>query len=134
MHAPEDGLGRQTVPALPEVPGAEHRVDFGLLPWETRALTGLDEPRASHHELGSPRLAVVHDPPELLDGFFPAVEMRQRDAEREPQLEVARLPVERRLVPGRRARPVVTPRELIAFLLQRADGRPHGRSQRIGRP
>src|SRR5437773_4788417 len=70
-------------------------------------LTGLDEPRASHHELGSPRLAVVHDPPELLDRLLAAIEMRQRDAEREPQLEVARFPVERGLVLGRRAGPVM---------------------------
>src|SRR5207249_3037475 len=72
--------------------------------------------------------------PELLDGLLPAIEMRQRDAEREPQLEVARFPVERGLVLGRRAGPVVAPRQLIAFLLERADGRPHGRRQRVGRP
>lgn len=42
MHAAEEGLDRQTVPAPQSVPGAEHRVTIDLLPWETRTTTDLD--------------------------------------------------------------------------------------------
>src|SRR5205823_130915 len=51
MHAVEEGLGRQTVPALPAVPGAEHEVEFDLLPWETRSTADLDSRAAARPEL-----------------------------------------------------------------------------------
>ncbi len=37
LHAPEDGLSQQAIHPVPAVPGAEHRVELGLLPWETRS-------------------------------------------------------------------------------------------------
>ncbi|MEU6644440.1 acyl-CoA thioesterase domain-containing protein [Saccharomonospora sp. NPDC046836] len=51
MHTVEDGLDRQTVPVLPAVPGAEHRVTFDLLPWETRTTADLDSTESSRPEL-----------------------------------------------------------------------------------
>ena len=35
LHAPEDGLSQQAIDPVPALPGAEHRVELGLLPWET---------------------------------------------------------------------------------------------------
>ncbi|RAY17081.1 acyl-CoA thioesterase II [Actinomadura craniellae] len=51
MHSAEDGLDRQTVPPAPAVPGAEHRVRFDLLPWETRSTVDLDSPKPESPEL-----------------------------------------------------------------------------------
>ena len=42
LHAPEDGLSQQAIDPVPAVPGAEHRVELGLLPWETRSAADLD--------------------------------------------------------------------------------------------
>ncbi len=42
MHAPEDGLSQQAIDPVPAVPGAEHRVELGLIPWETRSAADLD--------------------------------------------------------------------------------------------
>lgn len=42
MHASEDGLDHQTVPAVSSVVGPEHRVELDLLPWETRSTVDLD--------------------------------------------------------------------------------------------
>ena len=50
MHAAEDGLEDQTVPAAPARPGAEHKVDFGLIPWETRSSADLDSQAAAPPE------------------------------------------------------------------------------------
>lgn len=46
LHVPEDGAERQSVPAPSPLPGPEHRVEFGLLPWETRATDDLDSTAA----------------------------------------------------------------------------------------
>lgn len=51
MHAPEDGRERQTVPLLPAVPGAEHRVALDMIPWETRSSANVDSPAAARAEL-----------------------------------------------------------------------------------
>lgn len=53
MHAVEDGVDRQTVPAVPAVPAAEHRLEIDLLPWETRSTTELDTtaPQPPEYEL-----------------------------------------------------------------------------------
>lgn len=42
LHGWEEGLERQTVDAVPGVPGQERRVELGLLPWESRAASDLD--------------------------------------------------------------------------------------------
>jgi len=44
MHAAEDGFEHQTVDPVPSVPGAEHRADLELIPWETRTSADLDSP------------------------------------------------------------------------------------------
>ncbi|MQY18690.1 acyl-CoA thioesterase [Nocardia macrotermitis] len=43
MHAPEAGPERQSVPAPAALLGDEHKVEWGLLPWETRAAADLDD-------------------------------------------------------------------------------------------
>ncbi|WP_067887936.1 acyl-CoA thioesterase [Nocardia vaccinii] len=43
LHAPEDGPERQSVPAPAVMLGDEHKVEWGLLPWETRAAADLDD-------------------------------------------------------------------------------------------
>ncbi|MDX3745488.1 acyl-CoA thioesterase [Streptomyces sp. AK08-02] len=50
MHALEAGPDHQTPFHVPVVPGEEHSVDLDLLPWETRAATGLDTPKAKTPE------------------------------------------------------------------------------------
>ncbi len=44
MHALEDGRAHQDVAPAAGVPGPEHQVDLGLLPWETRSAANLDSP------------------------------------------------------------------------------------------
>jgi acyl-CoA thioesterase-2 len=51
MHAAEDGVDHQTVPEVPCVLGAEHRVEIDLLPWETRSAADLDSPAPAAPEL-----------------------------------------------------------------------------------
>ncbi len=43
LHATENGPDRQSVPAAPALLSAEHKVDWNLLPWETRAAADLDD-------------------------------------------------------------------------------------------
>lgn len=50
LHAEEDGLGRQTDFEVPSVPGAEHHVELGLIPWTTRSITDLESPKAEPPE------------------------------------------------------------------------------------
>ncbi|WP_199747971.1 acyl-CoA thioesterase [Actinomadura sp. WAC 06369] len=50
LHAGEDGADRQSVPGVPAVPGAEHEVKLGLLPWETRSTADLDAAAAGPPE------------------------------------------------------------------------------------
>ena len=42
MHVSEDGPDRQTVERVGEVPGPDHDVDLGLIPWETRTAADLN--------------------------------------------------------------------------------------------
>lgn len=42
MHVPEDGPDRQTIDEVPALLGADHRIDLGLIPWETRSADDLD--------------------------------------------------------------------------------------------
>lgn len=51
MHAPEDGPDHQDVSEVPAVFGAANRVEFDLLPWETRSTVELDTPAAGPPEL-----------------------------------------------------------------------------------
>ena len=51
MHAAEDGRERQTLDAVPPLPGPEHRVALDLLPWENRSTADLDAPAAAPPEL-----------------------------------------------------------------------------------
>jgi acyl-CoA thioesterase II len=43
MHALEDGPDRQTVADIPGLLGADHRIELGLVPWETRSADDLDD-------------------------------------------------------------------------------------------
>ncbi|WP_040864011.1 acyl-CoA thioesterase [Nocardia exalbida] len=43
LHAEEQGPHRQSVAAPPELLSAEHKVEWDLLPWETRASVDLDD-------------------------------------------------------------------------------------------
>jgi len=47
MHAAEDGRSHQSIPEVPALLGAEHRVEIELLPWETRSAADLDSPAAA---------------------------------------------------------------------------------------
>ncbi len=51
LHAAEQGLEHQTAPGVPTVPGPEHRLELDLIPWETRAASDLDSPKAEAPEL-----------------------------------------------------------------------------------
>jgi acyl-CoA thioesterase II len=51
MHVFEGGLDRQTVPDVPAVLGAEHRVELDLLRSETRSTTDLDATGSAPPEL-----------------------------------------------------------------------------------
>ncbi|MGW4911136.1 acyl-CoA thioesterase [Streptomyces sp. NPDC004270] len=50
LHVPEDGPVRQTVPAVPGLPGPEHRRDLHPIPWETRTTADLDTPASEPPE------------------------------------------------------------------------------------
>ncbi|MGN5236967.1 acyl-CoA thioesterase [Rhodococcus sp. SJ-3] len=43
MHAPENGPERQSFPPVPSLLAEESRVDFSLIPWETRASSDLND-------------------------------------------------------------------------------------------
>ncbi|MFJ1456326.1 acyl-CoA thioesterase [Nocardia sp. N2S4-5] len=43
LHTPEQGPDRQTVPAAPALLSGEHKVQWDLLPWETRAVVDLED-------------------------------------------------------------------------------------------
>jgi acyl-CoA thioesterase-2 len=51
MHAAEDGPDHQSIPDVPALLGAEHRVEIDLLPWETRSATDLDSPAPAPPQL-----------------------------------------------------------------------------------
>ncbi|KPI05257.1 hypothetical protein OK074_0395 [Actinobacteria bacterium OK074] len=46
LHASEDGPEHQADTDVPAVPGPEHDVDLGLVPWQTRATSDLDSPKS----------------------------------------------------------------------------------------
>ncbi|WP_344587143.1 acyl-CoA thioesterase [Actinomadura vinacea] len=52
LHAAEDGPDHQTVPPVPAPLGEEHRVEFDLIPWETRADADLNSPKSAPPDLG----------------------------------------------------------------------------------
>jgi acyl-CoA thioesterase len=51
LHAAEDGREHQATAPVPSVPGEEHRVDLGLIPWETRSEADLDSPKSEAPEM-----------------------------------------------------------------------------------
>ncbi len=53
LHKAEDGPAQQAVAPVSVVPGAEHPVDLGLLPWETRSAETLDS-----HETAAPEYSL----------------------------------------------------------------------------
>jgi acyl-CoA thioesterase len=50
LHTAEDGPDHQKAFEVPSVPGPEHAVELGLIPWETRSLADLDSPKAEPPE------------------------------------------------------------------------------------
>ncbi|KAA9156214.1 acyl-CoA thioesterase II [Amycolatopsis acidicola] len=68
MHAPEAGLDRQTAPVLPSLPKDEHRIELGLIPWETRTTTDLDA-----RESGWPEFDLWMRTPAVDPGLAPAL-------------------------------------------------------------
>jgi acyl-CoA thioesterase-2 len=50
LHTVEDGPDQQTVAPVPAVPGKEHEVSIGLLPFDTRTTTDLDDRAAAAPE------------------------------------------------------------------------------------
>src|SRR5690606_26223879 len=50
LHAPESGPQRQTTEPVPALPSAEHKADWDLLPWETRATREIDDKGSSAPE------------------------------------------------------------------------------------
>ncbi|WP_019927843.1 acyl-CoA thioesterase II [Nocardia sp. BMG111209] len=68
LHAAEEGPIVQTVPAVPALPSAEHKVEFSLIPWETRATTSLDDPAA-----GAPEYELWMRTPEVDPALAPAL-------------------------------------------------------------
>jgi len=68
MHAQEDGPAQQDVPEPAAVPGPEHEVEIGLLPFETRTTANLDERAAA-----APEFELWWRTPELKDGQAPAI-------------------------------------------------------------
>lgn len=44
MHAADERIEHQSVPDVPPLLSADHRVEFGLIPWETRAAADLSAP------------------------------------------------------------------------------------------
>jgi len=68
LHAAEDGPSQQVLPGLPAIPGMEHRVELGLLPWETRSTTDLESPGS-----GPPVLELWMRIPPVSPALAPAV-------------------------------------------------------------
>ena len=68
MHAHEDGRAEQHVPAPGAMPGAEHEVSIGLLPFETRTAQSLDSPEAA-----TPEFELWWRTPELAPALTPAI-------------------------------------------------------------
>jgi acyl-CoA thioesterase II len=68
LHAPEDGRDHQSVPEVPAVPGAEHRVEVDLLPWDTRTTVDLDATAP-----GPPELELWMRTPTVDPEFAPAL-------------------------------------------------------------
>jgi acyl-CoA thioesterase-2 len=59
MHVIEDGPDLQTVDPVGAIPGPEHQVALGLIPWETRAAVDLNDPTT-----GPPEFELwMHTPP-----------------------------------------------------------------------
>jgi acyl-CoA thioesterase-2 len=66
LHAAEGGPDHQTVPPASGPLGEEHRAEFDLIPWETRADADLDSPKSAPPQLDvwmrTPRVAAEFAP------------------------------------------------------------------------
>lgn len=93
MHTLEDGLAKQGVAPVPDVPGGEHQVDLGLLPWETRSADSLDSRDAAEpdyslwmrtppvsQELAQPVVAYATDLTLIGTALRPVAGVSQQDA------------------------------------------------------
>ena len=68
LHGAEDGREHQAVEPVPPLPGAEHRVELGLLPWETRSEADLDA-----REAAAPEYSLWMRTPAAPDGLAAAL-------------------------------------------------------------
>ncbi|MFE7740679.1 acyl-CoA thioesterase [Nocardia sp. NPDC057455] len=68
LHAEEQGPHRQSVAAPPELLSAEHKVEWDLLPWETRAGVDLDD-----LGVGAPEFEFWMRTPEVDPALAPAL-------------------------------------------------------------
>ncbi|MBY8859802.1 thioesterase family protein [Nocardia sp. CA2R105] len=68
LHAPEEGPERQSVPAPAALLGDEHKVEWGLLPWETRAAADLDDSAS-----GPPEFEFWMRTPQVSPDLAPAI-------------------------------------------------------------
>lgn len=68
LHAVEDGPEYQSVPGVPTLLSAEHKVEWNLLPWETRSAVDLDDAGA-----GPPEFEFWMRTPEVDAELAPAI-------------------------------------------------------------
>jgi acyl-CoA thioesterase-2 len=68
MHVLESGPDHQTIPVVPAVLDEEHKVEYDLLPWETRSTTDLDAITA-----GPPEFELWMRTPEVSSVLAPAL-------------------------------------------------------------
>lgn len=68
VHAPGDGPENQYVPAVPALLSTEHKVDWNIMPWETRTAVDLDDTAS-----GPPEFEFWMRTPEIDPALAPAI-------------------------------------------------------------